>query len=52
MLNRKAGIAFTSYYHTGVPVPVMAKGKGAWMFKGFYDNTDVTKKIAKSMGIY
>jgi alkaline phosphatase len=52
VLNRKAGIAFTSYYHTGVPVPVLALGKHSHLFHGFYDNTDVAKKIARAMRVY
>ena len=50
VLNRNAGIAFTSYYHTGVPVPVLAKGKYSNLFHGFYDNTDIAKRIAFAMG--
>ncbi len=49
ILNNKAGIGWTSYAHTGVPVPVMAHGFGAGAFKGFYDNTDVAKKLARAM---
>ncbi len=45
ILNRKAGIDWTSYSHTGVPVPVFAMGQGQYEFSGFYDNTDVAKKI-------
>ncbi len=45
ILNEKAGITWTSYSHTGVPVPVYAIGAGANMFDGSYDNTDVAKKI-------
>ncbi len=45
LLNRKAGLAWTSYYHTAVPVPVFAMGKGADKFNGYYDNTDIAKKI-------
>ncbi len=45
ILNEKAGIAWTSYSHTGVPVPVYAMGAGADLFSGSYDNTDVAKKI-------
>jgi len=51
ILNQRAGIAWTSYSHTGVPVPVLAKGRSAYLFDGFYDNTDVAKKIAKAMKI-
>ena len=49
ILNNRAGIGWTSYAHTGVPVPVLADGYGASAFNGFYDNTDVAKKIAKAM---
>ncbi len=45
ILNEKAGIDWTSYYHTGVPVPVLAMGSGQYVFTGYYDNTDVAKKI-------
>jgi alkaline phosphatase len=50
-LNRKAGIAWNSYSHTGVPVPVLAMGKSAGVFNGFYDNTDVAKKLAMAMDV-
>lgn len=45
ILNEKAGIGWTSYYHTGVAVPVYALGAGANLFNGSYDNTDIPKKI-------
>ncbi len=45
ILNEKAGLDWTSYYHTGVPVPVLAMGAGQYVFTGYYDNTDVAKKI-------
>jgi len=45
ILNEKAGIAWTSYKHTGVPVPVFALGVSAEKFDGYYDNTDIAKKI-------
>jgi alkaline phosphatase len=51
LLNRKSGLAWTSYSHTAVPVPVLAKGYGAKLFDGYYDNTDVAKKIAKIMRV-
>lgn len=49
--NRKTGLAWTSYSHTAVPVPVLAQGKDAWRFDGYYDNTDVAKKIAQAMKV-
>lgn len=45
ILNNKAGLDWTSYSHTGVPVPVFAMGQGASLFNGYYDNTDIAKKI-------
>jgi alkaline phosphatase len=50
-LNQKAGLAWTSYSHTGVPVSTSAVGVGAEMFNGFYDNTDIAKKIMNIMGL-
>jgi alkaline phosphatase len=51
ILNERASIGWTSYSHTGVPVPVYAMGVGARKFNGFYDNTDIAKRIAELMGI-
>jgi alkaline phosphatase len=45
ILNNKAGIDWTSYSHTGVPVPVFALGQGQHIFNGYYDNTDIAKYI-------
>lgn len=49
ILNENASIGWTSYSHTGVPVPIFAQGKRAELFAGFYDNTDIAKKLAKVM---
>ncbi|QSZ27637.1 alkaline phosphatase [Aceticella autotrophica] len=51
ILNQKAGIGWTSYSHTGVPVPVYAKGVGQELFQGYYDNTDIAKKFLAVMGV-
>ncbi len=45
ILDNKAGIGWTSYAHTGVPVPVFALGNGQELFNGYYDNTDIFKKM-------
>lgn len=47
IINNKAGIGWTSYSHTGVPVPVFATGAGCEKFIGAYDNTDIFKKIVE-----
>ena len=51
ILDHKVGIAWTTYSHTGTPVPVHAQGVGEEIFKGYYDNTDVAKKIMQVMGV-
>lgn len=51
LLNRRAGLAWTSYSHTAVPVPVMAQGPGETIFDGYYDNTEVARKIASIMRV-
>jgi alkaline phosphatase len=51
ILNERAGIGWTSYSHTGVPVPVYAMGVESRRFSGFYDNTDIAKQLAKAMDI-
>ena len=45
VLNNKSGISFSSYSHTGIPVAMMAKGSGADLFAGYYDNTNVFDKL-------
>ena len=45
IINNKAGIGWTSYAHTGLPVPVYAYGEGAELFVGAYDNTEVAHKL-------
>ncbi len=51
ILNNKAGIAWTSYSHTGVPVPTFAKGLGHAMFNGYYDNTAIFNRMTQIMGL-
>jgi alkaline phosphatase len=51
ILNQMAGIGWTSYSHTGVPVPVFAKGVYQDIFASYYDNTDIFKKLAMAMGV-
>ena len=51
ILNRKAGIGWTSYAHTGIPVPLFAAGLGSELFAGYYDNTDVAWKTMSILGV-
>ncbi len=51
ILNQKAGLGWTSYKHTGVPVTTSAWGVGSEAFNGYYDNTDLALKIMKAMGL-
>jgi alkaline phosphatase len=50
ILNQKAGISWTSYSHTGVPVATFAEGVHSDLFNGFYDNTDIAKKLFEIIG--
>ena len=51
LLNQSAGIAWTSYSHTGVPVATFAKGARQDLFGGYYDNTDLFRKLTQAMNI-
>lgn len=51
IINNKAGIGWTSYSHTGVPVAVYAAGVGADLFNGSYDNTDIFHKLVEAANI-
>jgi alkaline phosphatase len=50
-LNQQAGIGWTTYAHTGVPVATFAKGVGQELFASYYDNTDIYRDLASVMGI-
>lgn len=50
ILNNKAGIGWTSYSHTGVPVQTSAVGVGADLFNGYYDQTDIYTKMVTTAG--
>lgn len=49
--SEKAGIGWTTTSHTGVPVPIWAIGNGSEQFAGRQDNTDISRKICKAMGV-
>lgn len=50
ILNKKAGLAWTTTDHSGEKIPVYAIGAGAKMFDGEYDDTDVAIRIGEAMG--
>ena len=51
ILNNKAGIGWTTYSHSGVPVQTSALGVGASQFNGYYDQTDIYQKIMNIAGL-
>lgn len=48
--NTVVDIAWTSTGHTGAPIPLMAYGPHAVEFSGWWDNTDIGKKVADLLG--
>ncbi len=42
---------FSTNDHTGIPIPVFAYGPQSKKFTGFYENTEVFKKILEAFGI-
>jgi len=44
MLGRIAGIGWTTFSHSAIPVPIRAIGAGAEYFEGYFDNTDIPKR--------
>ena len=44
-LNNKAGIAWTSFAHTALPVGTSATGKNAHKFANMSDNTDIANNL-------
>ncbi len=51
LVNQYAGIGWTTYSHTGVPVPTYALGRSQALFDGYYDNTEIFGKLAAVMGV-
>ena len=45
ILDAKAGLAWTTYSHTGMPVMTSALGVGEKLFEGYYDNTELARRI-------
>lgn len=47
LVNHKNGIGFTTFSHTGNPVPVFAIGKGCEMFSHINNNVEIPKNFRK-----
>jgi len=43
LIAEKAGYGWTTFVHTGIPVPLRAIGKGSYLFEGLTDNTEMAK---------
>ena len=44
-MNEKCSIGWTTFGHSGAPVPTYAVGKGGERFFGRIDNTEIKGKI-------
>lgn len=51
ILNNKSGVSFTSYSHTGLPVAIFAHGVQSDQFKGYFDNTDIFRKLQAMLNV-
>ena len=49
LLGRQAGISWNSYNHTYMPAPVSAVGAGSELFAGWYENSDLFRKVLSAM---
>jgi len=51
LVDTHAGVGWTTYAHTALPVPVYAYGVYADCFNGTYDNTDIFVKLVETCGL-
>lgn len=51
ILAARAGVGYSSFGRTGMPVPVSVVGNGAFLFMGNYSQTTLFNKILQAMGI-
>jgi alkaline phosphatase len=51
LLSEKAGLGWTTFYHTGVPVIAFAEGVGSELCTGIIDNTDMPKNLKLIMDL-
>ncbi|PAB60276.1 alkaline phosphatase [Anaeromicrobium sediminis] len=50
VISNRANIYWTTFAHSGVPIPLTAVGVNAEDFSGYNDNTMIAKKLAKIIG--
>lgn len=51
VLAQRAGIAWSTYGHSGVDVPIYAHGKHGEQFAGHYENNEVAAKLSQTIGL-
>ena len=51
ILARRAGVGYSTFGQTAVPIPVSAVGNGAFFFMGSYPQTALFEKILRAMGL-
>jgi len=51
IISKRTGVLFSTGGHSGTPVIVAAYGPRCRIFDGFYDQTEIPKKIGKLLGI-
>ena len=50
ILDQKAGVGWTTFSHSGMPVLTSATGAGAEAFAGYCDNTDLARRMMALIG--
>ena len=51
IMNRKAGITWSSFGHSGADVPVFAHGAESAIFAGEYENTEIARKLMSLLSL-
>ena len=46
----RIAVGYRTGGHTGSSVPITAEGSGAFLFTGYYDQTDIFFKMARVLG--
>ncbi len=51
LLSNRAGIGWTTHYHTALPVTTFAQGVSAHIFSGYYDSAELARNIMLIMDL-